>query len=221
MTSLENQRIAEILKPLNRRARHGRNVFARLLRGVTGAVPRGKRSMNADKPWLKDAYIPIGQEQGCVLCRIVRARHARRIVEFDAAFGISAIHPAVATRDDRCGRPITTEIEPRKILRAGTNWPEAGLEGECEPPAGDSLETLRNTDGATDPLFPDGWNEARLPVLRLLGSLLLRDACILCEYLEGVYKMRDLYMEYDLGKPDRSTSVELPPGEGLEVSVVV
>jgi predicted O-methyltransferase YrrM len=219
--SLESQRIAGILAPPNRWARHGCIVFPRQLRGVVGAMPHGKWSKNADKPWPKDAYNSTDHEQGWVLHQLVRARYARHIVQFDAAFDISATYPAVATRDDRGGTPITSEIAPRKILRAGTNWPEAGLAGECQPPKGDALETLRDTDGATDPLFSDSWNRASLPILRLLGSLLLRGACILCEYQEVVYKMRSLYIEYTLGNSDRSTSVELPPGEGLEVSVVV
>jgi hypothetical protein len=221
MNSLEDPRIAGILATLHRQARHDRIIFARALPGVIGGMLRGKRFMEAAKPYLKDAYIPIDHEQGCVLYQIARARGARRIVEFGASFGISAIYLAAAIRDNGAGKLITTELEPGKILRARANWVEAGLEREIELREGDALETLRSIKEPIDLLFLDGWKEACLPVLRLLEPLLPPGACILCDDIKGFRKALGPYLEYVRGKPNRFISVALPLGDGLEFSVVV
>ena len=100
MNSLRDPSIEQTLETLHRRAAQDRVVFARALPGVIGGMLRGKGFMEAAKPYLKDAYIPIDQEQGHVLYQIARARGARRIVEFGASFGISAIYLAAAVRDN-------------------------------------------------------------------------------------------------------------------------
>jgi predicted O-methyltransferase YrrM len=188
---------------------------------VIGGMLRGKGFMEAAKPYLKDAYIPIDRAQGRVLYQIARLRGARRIVEFGASFGISAIYLAAAVRDNGGGKVITTEMEPGKIASARANWAEAGLSREIELREGDALQTLRDIKEPIDLLFLDGWKEANLPVLRLLEPALTPGTGILCDDIKRFRKTLKPYLDYVRGNPLRFVSVELPLGDGLEFSVVV
>ncbi|MFN7594443.1 MAG: O-methyltransferase [bacterium] len=221
MNSLQDPSIEKTLEKLHRHARQDRIVFARALPGVIGGMLRGKGFMEAAKPYLKDAYIPIDQAQGRVLYQIARARGARRIVEFGASFGISAIYLAAAVRDNGGGKVITTEMEPGKIVSARANWAEAGLSREIELREGDALQTLQDIREPIDLLFLDGWKEICLPVLRLLESALTPGACVLCDDIKGFRKTLKPYLDYVRGTPARFVSAELPLGDGLEFSVVV
>ena len=221
MNSLEDPRIADTIEMLHRRAAQDRAVFARALPGVIGGMLRGKGFMEAAKPYLKDAYIPIDRAQGRVLYQIARLRGARRIVEFGASFGISAMYLAAAIRDNGGGKVITTEMEPGKIASARANWAEAGLSREIELREGDALQTLRDIKEPIDLLFLDGWKEANLPVLRLLEPALTPGAGILCDDIKRFRKTLKPYLDYVKGNPLRFVSVELPLGDGLEFSVVV
>jgi predicted O-methyltransferase YrrM len=221
MNSLEDPRIADTIEMLHRRAAQDRAVFARALPGVIGGMLRGKGFMEAAKPYLKDAYIPIDRAQGRVLYQIARLRGARRIVEFGASFGISAIYLAAAVRDNGGGKVITTEMEPGKIASARANWAEAGLSREIELREGDALQTLRDIKEPIDLLFLDGWKEANLPVLRLLEPALTPGTGILCDDIKRFRKTLKPYLDYVRGNPLRFVSVELPLGDGLEFSVVV
>jgi predicted O-methyltransferase YrrM len=221
MNSLKDPSIAQTLETLHRRAAHDSVVFARALPGVIGGMLRGKGLMEAAKPYLKDAYIPIDRAQGSVLYQIARLRGARCIVEFGASFGISAIYLAAAVRDNGGGKMITTEIEPGKIASARANWAEAGLSREIELREGDALQTLRDFREPIDLLFLDGWKEACLPVLRLLEPALTPGACIICDDIRGFRKTLKPYLDYVRGTPARFVSTELPLGDGLEFTVVV
>ncbi|MFM7120662.1 MAG: O-methyltransferase [Gammaproteobacteria bacterium] len=132
MNSLEDPRIAAALDDLHRAAARDWIVFARALPGVMGRMLGGNSLMDAAKPYLKDAYIPIDREQGRALYQFARARGARHIVEFGASFGISTIYLAAAVRDNGGGTVITTEMEPGKIARARDNWTRAGVSQEIE-----------------------------------------------------------------------------------------
>lgn len=221
MNSLEAPRIAATLDNLHRRAARDWIVFARALPGVIGSMLGGKSLMEAAKPYLKDAYIPIDREQGRALYQFARARGARHIVEFGASFGISTIYLAAAVRDNGGGTVITTEMEPGKIARARANWSHAGVYKEIELREGDALETLRGIERPIDMLFLDGWKEACLPVLQLLEPALPSGACIFCDDMKGFRKTLKPYVNHVRSNPERYLSVELPLGDGLEFSVVV
>jgi predicted O-methyltransferase YrrM len=221
MNSLEDPRVANTLQDLHRRAASDWKVFARALPGVLGGVVTGKGLMESAKPYLKDAYIPIERAQGLTLYQMARMRRARNIVEFGASFGISTIYLAAAVRDNGGGTVITTEIEPGKAAAARANFARAGLSDEIDLREGDALETLRQIDGPVDLLFLDGWKEACLPVLQLVGPTLPPGACILCDDVKPFRKTLKPYVEYVRGNPNRYVSMELPLGDGLELSVVV
>lgn len=221
MNSLEDPRIAGTLDNLHRAAARDWIVFARALSGVIGSMLGGNSLVQAAKPYLKEAYIPIDREQGRALYQFARARRARYIVEFGASFGISTIYLAAAVRDNGGGTVITTEMEPGKIARARANWSHAGVSPEIELREGDALETLRGIEGPIDVLFLDGWKEACLPVLQLLESALPSGACVFCDDVKGFRKTLKPYVDYVRADPERYVSVELPLGDGLEFSVVV
>lgn len=221
MNSLEDPRIAAALDDLHRAAARDWIVFARALPGVMGRMLGGNSLMDAAKPYLKDAYIPIDREQGRALYQFARARGARHIVEFGASFGISTIYLAAAVRDNGGGTVITTEMEPGKIARSRDNWTRAGVSQEIELREGDALATLRGIERPIDVLFLDGWKEACLPVLQLLEPVLPSGACVFCDDVKGFRKTLKPYVEYVRSSSGRYVSVELPLGDGLEFSVVV
>jgi len=219
MNSLEDPRIAAALDNLHRRAARDWLVFARALPGVIGGMLGGKSLMEAAKPYLKDAYIPIDRNQGRALYQFARASGARHIVEFGASFGISTIYLAAAVRDNGGGTVITTEMEPGKIARARANWAGAGVSQEIELREGDALTTLQGIERPIDMLFLDGWKEACLPVLQLLEPALLPGACIFCDDMKGFRKTLKPYVDHVRSHPERYVSLELPLGDGLEFSV--
>jgi predicted O-methyltransferase YrrM len=221
VNSLNDPTISALLASLHRNARGDTLVFLRALPAVAWGVLRGRGVVESAKPYLKHAFIPIDRAQGCALYQFARARGARRIVEFGASFGISTIYLAAAVRDNGGGLVTTTEMEPKKIIRARENYARAGLEREIELLEGDALQTLRTIDGPIDLVFLDGWKEACLPVLKLLEGKLAPGACIFCDDMRGFRKTLRPYVDYVRGADNRYASLELPLGDGLEFSVVV
>lgn len=221
MNSLTDPAISAVLDTLHRKARGDTFVFLRALPAVVWGAFRGRGMVESAKPYLKDAYIPIDRAQGQALYQFARARGARRVVEFGASFGISTIYLAAAVRDNGGGSVVTTEMEPRKIIRARENYARAGLQREIELLEGDALETLRSVDGPIDLVFLDGWKEACLPVLQLLEAKLSAGACIFCDDIKGFRKTLKPYVDHVRANPARYASVELPLGDGLEFSVVL
>ncbi|MBI1239939.1 MAG: methyltransferase [Alphaproteobacteria bacterium] len=221
MNSLTDPAIAAVLDSLHRKARGDTFVFLRALPAVVWGAFQGRSVVESAKPYLKDAYIPIDRAQGQALYQFARARGARRVVEFGASFGISTIYLAAAVRDNGGGSVVTTEMEPKKIIRARENYARAGLQREIELLEGDALETLRSVDGPIDLVFLDGWKDACLPVLQLLETKLSAGACIFCDDIKGFRKTLKPYVDHVRANPARYASVELPLGDGLEFSVVL
>lgn len=220
MNSAQSSPISDVLEDLHRRSQADLGVFLRALPSVASGLLSGRSVMEAAKPHLRHAYIPIDPTQGRALYQIARARGARRIVEFGTSFGISTLYLAAAVRDNGGGKVITTEMEPLKIEKAAANFRRAGLEAEIELRPGDALQTLRDVEGPIDLLFLDGWKEACLPVLRLLEDRLGPGSCILCDDMRAFRKTLKAYVEHVRGH-GRYASLELPLGDGLEFTVVV
>lgn len=129
---------------------------------------------------MKDAYIAVTRGQGQLLYALARASKAKRLVEFGASFGISAIYLGAAARDNG-GRLVTTEIERNKIEAARANLSSAGLDDVAELRAGDAMETLAHDEGAIDFLFLDGWNDLYVPLMNLLGPRLSDGALVVVD----------------------------------------
>ena len=116
------------------------------------------------------AYLPISQEQGEYLYRLICEKNVKRIVEFGTSFGISTLYLAEAAKKTG-GKVITTEIVPEKCQQANITFKKAGLESFISLLEGDALETLKQVNEPIDLLFLDGWKELYLPVFRLLEPL--------------------------------------------------
>lgn len=127
---------------------------------------------------MRKAYLAIGPEFGRLLCTLVRATRAQRVVEFGTSFGVSTIYLASALRDNGGGKLITTEFDPEKTEQAKRNLTEAGLVDLVEFRVGDALETLAELSGETDMVFLDGAKELYLNVLRLLEPTLRSGAIV-------------------------------------------
>ncbi|MGG7568064.1 O-methyltransferase [Rhodovulum sp. DZ06] len=160
----------------------------------TGAAPDPAGGGGGALVRLGEFYLGVSPEEGRFLHMIARATTARRIVEFGASFGISAIYLAEAARANG-GALWTTEVHPDKCRALRAVFAEAGLEGVVTLLEGDARETLRDLPGPVDLLFLDGWKSAYLPVLKLMapklapGALVLADNCFheaAADYLEAV-----------------------------------
>ena len=74
------------------------------------------------------------------------ASGAKNIVEFGTSYGISTLYLAAAARVNG-GRVITCEYLPHKAAAARKHFQEAGLADYIELHEGDTLETLKDSDG--------------------------------------------------------------------------
>jgi predicted O-methyltransferase YrrM len=167
---------------------------------------------------LRDAYIPVGPETGRLLYQMARARPARLIVEFGLSFGLSTIYLAAAVKDNGMGRVITTELEPTKIKRARENLREAKLLDHVEIREGDATKTLAKIEGEIDLVFLDGWKDLYLPVLKLIEPRLATGALVVADDLDIMPEALKPYLKHVRNPDNGYVSVELPLGDGLELS---
>ena len=179
MITLDDPKVAALLARLHAAAKGDVRHFLRAAPGMALAWARGRAPLEALKPHMKRAFIPVEPDAGRFLYIAARAIGARRIVEFGTSFGISTIYLAAAVRDNGGGEVIGTELEPSKRERALAHLAEAGLAEIADVRLGDARETLaRDLSGPVDLLFLDGWNELYLeqvtPRLRP-GALVVAD----------------------------------------------
>lgn len=161
-------------------------------------------------------YLNISPEFGKFLYMCVRARKAKRIVEFGTSFGISAIHLALALRDGGGGQLIGTELEATKAAAAKQNLAAAGVADLVDIRIGDALETLNeNIGGEVDLVHLDGAFSLYLPVLKLLEPHLRAGALALGENSFGEY------IDYVRDPQNGYLSLALPfeAGRGNEFTV--
>ena len=166
-----------------------------------------------------DNFLNVSAVFGRFLYMCVRARKAKRIVEFGTSFGISTIHLACALRDGGNGHMIGTELEPTKAKRARDNLGAAGLADLVEIRVGDALETLKDgIDGDVDLVLLDGAFSLYLPVLKLLEPHLRDGAFVIGDNaLE-----QSGYLDYVRNPQNGYLSLALPfaAGRGNELTVV-
>lgn len=163
-------------------------------------------------------YLNVSPGFGTFLYMCVRARNARRVVEFGTSFGVSAIHLACALRDGGGGQLIGTELEATKAAAARENLAAAGLSNLVDVRVGDALETLKGgIDGDVDLVHLDGAFNLYLPVLKLLephlkaGALVIGENAVEPGYLDYVRNPRNGFL---------SLAVPFETGRGNEFTVV-
>lgn len=217
---LEDPAIRRTLGRLHAAARADRWVFLRAMPAIIAARLTGRPLMDAVKPYLKNAFIPIGPAEGRLLYQTARLIGAKTIVEFGTSFGVSAIYLAAAARANG-GRFIGTEMEPHKVTTARANLTEAGLDAVAEVRAGDALQTLSDVDGDIDLLLLDGWKDLYLPMIRMLRPRLKPGSVVFADNIHTFPKDLAPYVAYmrDPGNGFESMTLEL--GAGIEYSVCV
>jgi predicted O-methyltransferase YrrM len=176
--------LGPLLRRLHAQARGDVWRFARAAPALAGGWLRGggDGAMEALKPHLRDAFIPVSAGQGRLLYLVARSIGARTAVEFGTSFGISTLYLAAAMRDGGGGRVIGSELEPTKHARALAHLREAGLDAFAEVRLGDARETLaRDLPGPVDLVLLDGWKDLYLPVLELLEPRLRPGAVVLAD----------------------------------------
>jgi predicted O-methyltransferase YrrM len=223
MSTLQSQRVADLLDKLFADAE--KNDPPRLAR-VRSEIGRHNVNMpDEDRRKLmqlmRDVYIPVAPEVGRLLYLLARMRGARTIVEFGTSLGISAIHLAAAVRDNGSGRIIATELDESKVQRARQNLSHAELDDLVEIRVGDAFETLRDEPDAIDFVLLDGWKEAYLPMLKMLEPRLTPTSIVVADDLKIAPETLAPYLAYMRDPANGYVSVELPLGDGIEISVRV
>jgi predicted O-methyltransferase YrrM len=211
-------RIANTLRRLHRRARGDWSVFLRAVPRAIWFMATGRTAMEAAKPYLKRAYIPVSPDQGEFLYMITRAANARTIVEFGTSFGISALYLGAAAKAQG-GRVIGTEMESAKVKAARANIASAGLEGVIDIREGDAFETLKDIEGHIDLLLLDGWKEMYLPMLQELAPRLRPGAVVLADDIKTFKRTLAPYLAFVRDRRNGFESRLLDLGEGLEMSI--
>ncbi len=168
---------------------------------------------------LKDALLPVSRDVGIFFYELVRSTAAKRVVEFGTSFGISTIYFAAALRDNGGGLVIGSELEPSKVTKANRHLAEAGLSEYAEIRTGDARETLRNTGGAIDLLFLDGWKELYLDVLNMTSAGLKPGSVVLADDVALFPALMAGYLDFMRDPANGFISVYLPLDDGLEYSV--
>jgi len=165
------------------------------------------------------AFISVDRLTGRFLYTLALAQRSRNVVEFGTSFGISTIHLAAALRDNGGGRVITAEEVPGKVRQARENLTAAGFRDLVDFREGDALQTLADIEDPIDLLFLDGWKALYLPVLKLLEAKLRPGAIIIADDLAVMPEMIKPYLDYMRDFQQGYTSIEIPIGDGLEVSI--
>jgi predicted O-methyltransferase YrrM len=215
--SLESSPIKEVLIRLHAAADEQE---AELQPKIQREARKRKAKVDADlADLLAEAYIPVPAEVGRLVYTLARAMGAARMIEFGTSFGISTIYLASAVRDNGGGRVITAEINAGKARQAARNFEEAGLLPFIEIREGDALQTLRNVDGPVDFVLLDGWKNLYLPVLKLIEPKLRPGALVVADDLDVFPESHVPYLSYVRSPENGYTSVEIPIGDRVELSV--
>jgi predicted O-methyltransferase YrrM len=179
----------------------------------------GQRYVPALAPMFEEAYMPVPPEVGQLLYVLARARRPSLIVEIGTSFGVSAIFFASALHDNAKGRLITAEFSETKVMAARANLATLALEQYVEIRRGDAFETLNEVDRPIDLLFLDGWKDFYLPLLKHLESKLSPGALVIGDDTKLFPDRLQSYLAYVRDPRNSYQSVDLPIGDGVELSV--
>lgn len=179
----------------------------------------GQRYARELAPLFDQAYMPVPPEVGQLLYVLTRSKRPRMIVEIGTSYGISAIHFAAALADNCEGRLISAELSEAKVRAARANLQSLGLERWVEIRQGDAFETLKALDAPIDLLFLDGWKDFYLPLLKALEPQLAQGALIIGDDTKLFPERLASYLAHVRDPINGYQSVEIPIGDGVELSV--
>lgn len=115
---------------------------------------------------------------------------------------------------------IATEYEPKKAAIARENFEEAGLGTFIELREGDLRETLKEIQGPVDFMLIDVW-EVALPALKLISPRLRSGAIVVCDNTAIRPEYYRDYFEFVRDPGNRFSTMTMPFGGGLEITVRV
>ena len=212
-------KVGATLDRLHQESKHDRIVILRAFPTGLVALLRGRSWFEAVSPWLKYTYVKVGYEAGELMYTTARAINARRIVEFGTGFGFSTIYLAVAVRDNGGGTVISTEIERTKVDVAAANLADAGLSSFVDIRLGNAMETLRDVEGPIDMVLLDGWNEAYIPLVKMLTPKLRRGSVVFADNVKFFKNALKPYVEYMRDPRNGFVTTTQNAGSGFEYSV--
>jgi len=181
----------------------------------------GQRYAPALAHLFDEAYMPVPPEVGQLLYVLTRSKRPTTIVEIGTSYGISAIHFAAALSDNGEGRLITAELSETKVKAARTHLESLGLAHWVEIRQGDAFETLRAIDRPVDLLFLDGWKDFYLRLLQMIEPNLAPGALVIGDDTRLFPERLAGYFAYVRNPQNSYQSLELPIGDGVELSVRV
>jgi predicted O-methyltransferase YrrM len=181
----------------------------------------GQRYAPALLPLFDDVYMPVPPEVGQLLYLLTRSKRPKTIVEVGTSFGVSAIHFAAALKDNGQGRLIAAELSHKKVEAARANLETAGLADLVEIYAGDAFETLKSLDPKIDLLLLDCWKDGYLPMLKFLEAKLAPGALVIGDDTKLFPERLAAYLAYVRDPKNGYLSVDLPLGDGVEISLKV
>ena len=91
---------------------------------------------------------------------------------------------------------IGSELEASKVAKATEHLAEAGLADYVEIRAGDARQTLKDTGGAIDLLFLDGWKELYLELLHFTSAHLRPGSVVLADDTDLFPEHLASYLEF-------------------------
>jgi predicted O-methyltransferase YrrM len=179
----------------------------------------GQRYAPELSPLFDRAYLPVPPEVGRFLYVLTRAKRPKSIVEVGTSFGVSAIHFACALKDNGEGQLISAELSRVKSEAAANNLAALGLCNLVEIRCGDAFETLKSFSGKIDLLFLDGWKDGYLPLLKMLEGAIAPGGLVVADDIRLFPERLASYLAYVREPLNSYHSVELPIGDGVELSV--
>jgi predicted O-methyltransferase YrrM len=181
----------------------------------------GQRYAPALAPLFDQAYMPVPPEVGQLLYVLTRSKRPKTIVEIGTSYGISAIHFAAALNDNGEGRLISAELSELKVKAARGHLETLGLGHWVDIRQGDAFETLREVGSPIDILFLDGWKDFYLKLLQMLEPKLAPGALVIGDDTKLFPERLATYLAYVRNPQNSYQSVDLPLGDGVELSVRV
>ncbi|MEO8098566.1 MAG: class I SAM-dependent methyltransferase [Acidobacteriota bacterium] len=169
-----------------------------------------------------DKMVILDRDKAEFCYLLCRALKVARVVEAGTSFGVSTLYLAAAVRDNQIenGVVIATEYEPKKAAIARENFEEAGLGTFIELREGDLRETLKEIQGPVDFMLIDVW-EVALPALKLISPRLRSGAIVVCDNTAIRPEYYRDYFEFVRDPGNRFSTMTMPFGGGLEITVRV
>ncbi len=201
---MDNIKVEKVLRHLHDDAKKD---YLRIGKGMIKSIIRPIQPADFEK-----VYLPITEEQGKELHKLVIENQSKNVVEFGTSFGISTIYLADAVRQTG-GKVITTELIESKAKKALQNITDAGLNQYVDVRVGDAMKTLRENLEPIDFLFLDGWKDLYLPLFKMLENKFHAGTMIYADNMDMAATR--LYGNYVLNNKQKYSSQFVDGGKAL------